>query len=925
MTGREPAWHALSGTEVAQTLGVDPARGLNPDAAAERLLRHGPNVLPEEPPEHPLLRFLQQFRNVLIYVLLGAAVLTAALGEWMDTWVILAVVLANAVVGFVQEGKAEGALAGIRSLLSPTARVVRDGKPMELDAADLVPGDIVRLESGDRVPADLRIVEALRARVDEALLTGESVPVEKTAAAVAERALAADRRSMAFSGSLVTSGRILGIVTATGQRTEVGRIGHMVSGVVLAPTPLLHQIDHFGRQLAAGIVLASVAVFLFGWQLRGLNAVDAFLAVVALAVAAIPEGLPAIMTITLALGVQRMARRNAVIRRLPAVETLGAVTVICTDKTGTLTRNEMAVERILLGYREVEVRGAGYDSTGTFLAGGDPHDPSRDPLLERLARTGLLCNEASFGSVSDGAAAEDSARRLHGDPTEGALVVLAERVGLDPDVERGRHPRIGMLPFESERQWMATAHRNPDGSGSVLVKGAPERVIPMCRRTATAEGSHEGAPDPEAWETRLERVAGEGYRLLALAEASLSQGAMSGALDPDAMAERVDALAVEGALVLLGITALMDPPRTEAAEAVASCRSAGIRVIMVTGDHGATARSIGARLGIGQGDRALKGAAIESATDDELRQALREHDVVARAGPEHKLRIVRALQADGEVTAMTGDGVNDAPALKQADIGVAMGIKGTEAARGSAEMVLVDDNFASIERAVEEGRTVYDNLSKTILFILPTNGAEALLVLAGVVLAFGEFAVTPTQILWVNMITGVTLALALSFEPSEPGIMSRPPRARDAPLLSRFLVRRIGYVSLLVAALCMVLFQWLLANDADAAYARTAVVNALVAAQLWYLFTCRFRWKASVGWSALVGNRVALVAAGLLLLFQAAFTYLPVANAIFDTRPLALGTWVPVLSVGLVLYVAVELEKAAGRSGGRGSAHPRNI
>jgi magnesium-transporting ATPase (P-type) len=927
MTEAEGFWHALAGREVAEALGVDPDRGLTRDEAAQRLERHGPNVLPAEPPEHPLLRFLKQFRNVLIYVLLGAAGLTAVLGEWLDTGVILAVVVVNAVVGFIQEGKAEEALAGIRSLLSPTARVLRDGKPLELDAAHLVPGDVVRLEGGDRVPADLRIIETLRARVDEALLTGESVPVEKSTSPVGRNALPADRGCMAFSGSLVTSGRIVGIVTATGQETEVGRIGHMVSGVESVTTPLLRQIDRFGRQLSVAIVLASAAVFLVGWLLRGLGAVDAFLAVVALAVAAIPEGLPAIMTITLALGVQRMARRNAIIRRLPAVETLGAVTVICTDKTGTLTRNEMAAERILFDDRLVKVRGSGYEPNGTFEVEGRPHDPSGDPLLERLARSGLLCNEAAFGAAPEDADGDAPPRRLHGDPTEGALVVLAERVGLDPEAERERYPRIGILPFESERQWMATAHLDPDGSLTMLVKGAPERVLAMCGRAASADGTSEGTPDPEAWEARLESIAGEGYRLLALAEAPLGAGGdeAEDGLDPDAMAARVDALSEDGAFTLLGVTALMDPPRAEAADAVASCRSAGIRVIMVTGDHGATARSIGARLGIGAGDRALKGATIETASEEELRLALREHDVVARAGPEHKLRIVRALQSDGGVVAMTGDGVNDAPALKQADVGVAMGVKGTEAARGASEMVLADDNFASIERAVEEGRTVYDNLTKTILFILPTNGAEALLVLAGVGLALSEFPVTPAQILWVNMITAVTLALALSFEPPEAGIMLRPPRASDAPLLSRFLVRRIGYVSLLVAALCMVLFQWLLANDAEPAYARTAVVNALVAAQLWYLFTCRFKWKASIGWAALVGNRAALVAAGLLLLFQAAFTYLPLSHALFDTRPLALATWPPVLGVGLILYLAVELEKAAGRAGGRGSSAPRNI
>ncbi len=921
MTEPRP-WHALPPGEVAEAFGVHRRQGLDPDEAARRLEEHGPNRLPEEPPRHPLLRFLDQFRNVLIYVLLGAAVFTAFLGEWVDTGVILLVVFVNAVVGFVQEGKAAEALEGIRSLLSPTAVVVRGGKRVEVDAEELVPGDLVRLESGDRVPADLRIVEALSPRVDEALLTGESEPVGKGVDPVGEEALPADRRSMAFSGSLVTSGRITGVVTATGVDTEIGRIGRLVARVEGVTTPLLRQIDRFGKQLSVAIVLAAAGVFLVGWLLRGLAAEDAFLAVVALAVAAIPEGLPAILTIALALGVQRMARRKAIVRRLPAVETLGSVTVICTDKTGTLTRNEMAVERLLLPEGEVGVRGTGYEPEGRFVQDEEELDPSDHPLLLRAARIALLCNEASFAGAE---------RTLQGDPTDGALHVMGERAGLDPGAEEARTPRLGLVPFESERRWMATIH-DPGEGGTLhlLLKGAPERVLELCGREAVAaagdgEGAGGGArpiDDPEGWragwEERLDAVASEGYRLLALAEARVPEGTLDPEADPSELQGAIEKLAEAGGLTLVAIAALMDPPRAAAAEAVASCKAAGIRVIMITGDHGATARSIGARLGIGDGSRALKGSTIEGASDDELRAALADHDVVARAGPEHKLRIVRALQAEGHVCAMTGDGVNDAPALKQADIGVAMGIKGTEAAKGASEMVLADDDFSSIEQAVEEGRTVYDNLKKTILFILPTNGAEALLVLAGVALALEAFPVTPVQILWVNMITAVTLALALAFEPPEPGIMARPPRDPGDPMLSRFLIRRIVYVSVWVCTACLLLFQWELGRGSDPEYARTAVVNALVAAQLWYLFTCRFQWRPSIGWQALVGNRAALVAAALLVTFQAAFTYTAPFHFLFGTRPLEPASWGPVLAVGLTLYLVVELEKAAGRSGGRG-------
>ena len=915
------AWHALPPEEVARVLEVHPRKGLDPSDAALRLEKFGPNRLPEEAPENPLLRFLKQFRNVLIYVLLAAGVFTAVLGEWLDTGVIFLVVFVNAVVGFIQEGKAAEALEGIRSLLSPTATVLRGGKTRVVDAADLVPGDVVKLESGDRVPADLRVVSALNARVGEALLTGESEPVGKSTGPVDETALPADRLSMVFSGTFVTSGRLTGIVTATGTETEIGRIGTMVARVEAVTTPLLRQIDRFGTQLSIIILAASAGVFFLGWQIRQMEAPDAFLAVVALAVAAIPEGLPAILTITLALGVQRMARRNAIIRRLPAVETLGSVSVICTDKTGTLTRNEMAAERILLADTAIRVQGEGYAPLGRFHAspdpegGGDDPGPEMDPaghdVLLRLARVALLCNEASFLDEGEG-------RVLQGDPTDGALLALGERAGLDADDELERWPRLGVVPFESERRWMASAHRTPAGATRrLLLKGAPERVLDMCGAAAAGEGEPTSL-DQEAWSRRMEAVAGLGYRLIALAE--VSDGHAHRETTGEDLAAEVEALGREGRFTLLGVAALMDPPRSEVAEAVATCLDAGIRVLMITGDHAATARSIGARLGIGDGTRALKGAVIEQASDAELRDALAEYDVVARAGPEHKLRIVQALQAGGQVCAMTGDGVNDAPALKQADIGVAMGIKGTEAARSASAMVLADDNFASIERAVEEGRTVYDNLKKTILFILPTNGAEALIVLAGVALALGEFPITPVQILWVNMITAVTLALALAFEPTEPGVMRRPPRDPEEPLLSRFLIRRIVYVSVFVSTACLLLFQWELGRGSDPDYARTAVVNALVAAQLWYLFTCRFQWKASVGWDALVGNRAVLVAAGILIVVQGAFTYLAPFHLLFATQPLNLSSWIPVLGVGFLLYVAVELEKAAGRSSGRGRA-----
>lgn len=891
-----PAWHAMEAQAVADELDTAIERGLDPDEAQRRLEEHGPNRLPEEEGESALARFFKQFHNVLIYILLVAAVFTAFMGEWIDTGVIAAVVLVNAIVGFVQEGKAEAALEGIRDLLSPEATVVRGGSRQTIDAEELVPGDVVRLESGDRVPADLRVVRARDARVEEAILTGESEPVPKDPDPVDTDALAGDRSSMVFSGTLVAAGRITGVVVATGQDTAIGQIGEMVSKVEGVSTPLLRQIDRFGRHLSIAIVAASLAIFFFAWLVRGFTPADSFLAVVALAVAAIPEGLPAILTITLALGVQRMAERKAIVRRLPAVETLGSVTIICTDKTGTLTRNEMAVERVLLAHGEWEVTGSGFIPEGEFRWDGEARDPDEDDILVSLIRVGLFCNEAEFSPAPEG----QDAPVLHGDPTDGALLILARKAGLDRDQEEESNPRIDLIPFESERRWMASLNRMDGDQPRILIKGAPEAVLEMCDTVRTPDGEEE--LDPQEWLERVEDVAGQGYRLLALAEKDATEGA-----------DGLQVEDVESGLTLLGITGLMDPPRPEAIESVEKCRAAGIRVMMITGDHAITARSIGERMGIGDGTKAVTGSDLEAADGEEFRNLVRDHDVMARSSPEHKLRIVRALQEDGAVCAMTGDGVNDAPALKQADIGVAMGIKGSEAAKGASKMVLADDNFASIERAVEEGRTVYDNLKKTILFILPTNGAEALIVLAAVALALSEFPITPAQILWVNMITAVTLALALAFEPAEEGIMERPPRDPGEPILSAFLLRRVAYVSVLVAVGCLILFNWQLSRGVDLGYAQTVVVNSLVAAQLWYLFNCRFQWRPSIGWNALVGNRAVLVAGGLLVVFQGIFTYLPLSHTLFGTQPLSLVSWGPVLAVGLLLYLVVEAEKAWGR------------
>ena len=879
-------WHATPAEDVIKQL-ESGERGLGDDEATRRLEAHGPNRLPTARKRGVVTRFLLQFHNMLIYVLIAAAAVTALLGHWLDTAVILGVVIINALIGVIQEGKAEKALDAIRDMLAPQATVLRGGRREQRPAEELVPGDVVLLQSGDKVSADLRLFRVRDLRVDEAVLTGESVPVDKSAEAVSRDADLGDREGMAYSGTLVTYGSARGVVVATGQETEIGRISRMLEDVEGMTTPLLRQIGTFGRWLAAAIIALATLTFAFAYLVREYALADGFLAAVGLAVAAIPEGLPAIMTITLAIGVQRMAGRNAIIRRLPAVETLGSVTVICSDKTGTLTRNEMTVQTVVLAGEEFAVSGVGYAPEGAVERGGDPVATEDSAVLSALLRAAVLCNDAS---VRD----RDGAWQMSGDPTEGALVTLAMKGGLDVGELHDACPRTDAIPFESEHRFMATLHHDHSGEAVVYLKGAPERVVAMCGQQMGVEGPE--ALDRDYWDARMDEVADRGQRLLALAMKEVDSHKQSLRFDD-----------VQEDLVLLGMVGIIDPPREEAIDAVATCQAAGIRVKMITGDHGRTARAIGRALGIGDGEHMVTGAEVEEMDDAALGELVADTDVFARASPEHKLRLVRALQARGEVVAMTGDGVNDAPALKRADVGVAMGIKGTEVSKEASEMVLADDNFASIARAVEEGRTVYDNLRKTLLFLLPTNGGQAgvvvLAVLAGLILP-----ITPVQILWVNMVTAVTLGLALAFEPTEPGVMQRPPRPPSEPILTRFLVWRVAFVSslLILATTGMFLGRLL---DGDEALARTLAVNTLVVCQAFYLLSARFVSAPAIGSGLFSGNRWVSVSIGAIILLQLAFTYAAPMQLLFDTRPLGLGDWGMMLLAGLLVFLAVELEK----------------
>ena len=885
------ACHALSAADCLERLDVRLCEGLSAAEAGARLTRDGPNLLPQAARNGPLKRFLLQFHNVLLYVLLGAGAITLLVGHELDAAVIFGVVLINATIGFIQEGKAERALDAIRELLSPHAQVLRDARRQEVDACELVVGDLVFLSPGDKVPADLRLVDIRSLCIDEAVLTGESLAVEKSTEPVASDASIGDRRSMAYSGTLVSAGQGTGVVVAIGAQTEIGRISAMIGAVEVLSTPLLRQMAGFSAMLTWVILAVAVAAFAFGTLVQGQAPGEMFLVAVGLAVAAIPEGLPAVMTITLAIGVQRMARRSAIIRRLPAVEALGSVTVICSDKTGTLTRNEMTVQRVITADGALEVSGGGYGPEGVFRSVERELAPAATPLLLTLGRACVLCNDAELRL-------EDKRWHLLGDPTEGALLSLALKAGVDPLRQRAERGRDDVIPFEAEHRIMATLHHDAGGNACIVLKGAPERVLDLCSSTLGLDGG-ERELDAELWQQAISAAAAQGMRLLAVAE-RCADGRLAALSVHD-----VD----KGGFVLLAVLGITDPPRAEAVRAVERCLAAGIRVKMITGDHVATARAIGQQIGLAAEVKALTGAEIENMDDATLRSVVLETEIFARASPQHKLRLVEALQAEGEVVAMTGDGVNDAPALKRADVGVAMGRKGTEAAKEAAEMVLADDNFASVAAAVEEGRTVYDNLKKAVVYILPTSIGQAGIVSAALLLGV-TMPITPAQILWVNMITAVTLALALAFEAAEPDIMQRRPRDPREPLLTRFLMWRIVFVGVLLVAGGMGLFLWEFEQGASIPVARTVAVNAVLVGEVFYLFNMRSLSGSVLNVAGFFGNRYVLWAIGVLLVCQAGFTYLPALQTLFGSTAIGLAAWLRILGFGVAVLLLVEAEKA---------------
>ena len=886
--GNAPEAHASAIDDTLDRLDTS-AEGLSAIEAARRLAEHGPNRLPEAKERNVVLRFLSHFHNVLIYVLLGAAVVTALLQHWVDTGVILAVVIVNAIIGFVQEGRAEQAMAAIRDMLAPQSAVLRDGVRISVEAEDLVPGDIVQIEAGDRVPADVRLIKARGLKAEEAVLTGESVPVDKGTDPVAGDAALGDRACMVFSGTMIAAGTGRGVVTATGADTQIGQISGMLGEVETMTTPLVMQMDRFARWLTVFILIVAGTLLAYGYFVDHMGFAELFMAVVGLSVAAIPEGLPAVLTITLAVGVQAMARRNAIIRRLPAIETLGAVSVICSDKTGTLTRNEMMVASVAAAGRVWEVIGEGYAPTGTVRHDGTEVAPADEPRLHDFARIAGLCNDAVLRE-------DASTWRIEGDSMEGALMAFAGKVTGDGASPFTGWQRRDAVPFDAAHRYMATLDRGPDGQGVIHVKGAPEAILSLSKDQRTADGGTE-ALDTDQWQDRVEDLAAEGQRVIAVALREVSQDQTG-----------VDHADLDGKLTLIGLVGLIDPPRAEAIDAVAECHAAGIRVKMITGDHAATARAIGAQIGLRNTRDVLTGADVDAMEDAELAEEAVNTDIFARTSPANKLRLVTALQSRGLTVAMTGDGVNDAPALKRADAGIAMGRKGSEATKEAADFVLADDNFASIAAAVREGRTVYDNIKKVISWTLPTNAGEALTIILAL-FAGMALPITPVQILWINLVTATTLGLALAFEPPEAGTMRRPPRPRNAPLLSGALLWQIVLVSALFLAAVFGIYTYARTEGHSLALAQTMAMNMLVVLEILYLFYSRNLHGPSLTWAAAKGTRIVWICVTSVTAAQLAVTYLPPLQIVFGTEAVPLFDGLLILGVGVIFFALIETEK----------------
>lgn len=866
-------------------------QGLNQQQLEEKLKRYGENILAARAGKSIGQRFFEQFHNALIYILIVSALISLAMQHYIDSAVILGVVFVNAIVGFIQEGKAETALRAILAMTKTHCMVIRQGELISVDSTQLIPGDIVYLQAGDRIPADLRLFYCKELHCDESALTGESRPSAKHSEILTIDNALADRKNMAYMGTMVTSGLARGIVCATGQQTEIGAISDLVQQTRLLKTPLQNQLGRFARQLSFGILLLSLATLLFGVFVHHYVFDDMIQAAISIAVAAIPEGLPSIVTITLAIGVQRMAKNKALVRRLPSVEVLGSVDVICSDKTGTLTSNAMTARETIMVSHSYFISGEAYRPEGVFTAreNSKPLLVGQDSVLNRASLIALLCNDANLSNEKD-------EWILHGDPTEGALMVMALKQGLSRETAQHDWPRMDELPFETERRYMATLHHHTNGEQQVFIKGAPDRLLEYSTHQLSANGIE--SINKNFWQNALDHLANKGMRVMALAQKSAPEAAQ-------ALAHPY----IESELTLVALVGISDPPRPEVIASIQLCHAAGIKVKMITGDNPVTATAIARELGL-NASKVLTGAELDKLTPQQLLEVAESVDIFARTSPNNKLQLVKALQEKKHIVAMTGDGVNDSPALRQANIGVAMGKKGTDAAKDASDIVLTDDNFSTIERAIEEGRTVYANIVKSILFILPSDFAEAAVIISAIL--FGSvLPITPAQILWVNTITAITLALALAFEITERGSMQRQPRKSSQGLITLQVISRTFLIGLAAATIIYQLFSYYLSQGVSIEYARTIAVNCLVMIEIIYLFNCRFLYASVFSRHFFRGLAPSCYAVFTVLVFQILFTYLPVSQKIFGLASITLYDWLLLSVCALPILFFAEAERFA--------------
>ncbi len=879
-------WYQLSAKEVFEKL-KSPEEGLSEAEIKDRLLRFGPNRLAEEEKISKLMILLHQFTSPLIYILLFAAIVTALLNEYIDTGVILAVVILNAIIGYIQEYKAEESVRALKKMVVPRARVLRDGKEKEINSEELVPGDIVLLSSGAKIPADLRLIKTTELKIEEAMLTGESIPSEKTTHSIKEENLTpGDQKNMAFMGTIVVSGRAKGIVVETGGRTILGQIATEVKDLSITKSPLQQKIVKFAKFIGTLVLFGASAIFLLG-LVMGIKASEMFMTAVAASVATVPEGLPIVVTVTLAIGISRMAKRNAIIRKLPAVETLGSTTVIGSDKTGTLTKNEMTVKVIFDGERSYRVAGTGYEPKGEISHALEAVDPKTLKNLQMTLRIGMLCNESGIYE-------EEGQFKVDGDPTEGALIVSAMKAGLNPEEDKKHYPQIAIIPFESERGYMATLHRHR-GKKLLFVKGAPEKLLEMCVQCAAKD------------ELKIKEIlnyaslfAKEGMRVLAMAYKEMPH-------DVDEITHRD----IESELIFVGIQGMLDPPRPEVIEAIKDCKKAGIKVIMITGDHAVTALSIAKMLGITAEDgNILTGREIEKMSEEELFNKVRDTTVFARVSPQHKLMITQQLIKHGEIVAVTGDGVNDAPALKAAHIGVAMG-SGTDVAKEASDMIVVDDNFTSIFNAVKEGRVVFDNIRKVTLFLIPTGFAAVLSILMTMILGL-PIPYVPAQLLWINLVTNGLQDVALAFEPGEKGIIRRPPRNPKEGIMSKLMIQRSVIVGFLISIGVVYSFVTALDNGASLEKARTIAVTTMVFFQFFQAWNCRSE-TASIFTISPLSNPFLFYTMVAAFFAQLALIYVPALQWVFRTEPIAAQEWINIMLLSLTVILVVEIDKLLRR------------